>query len=54
MSNKNITSLGLDLSLVNSGIVLLENGKIIKQKSIKSKPVGDKPIDELKGFKNSQ
>ena len=48
MSKKTIISLGLDLSLVNSGIVLLENGKIIKQKSIKSKPVGDKPIDELK------
>lgn len=48
MSNKTIISLGLDLSLVSSGIVVLENGKISFKKTIKSKPVGDKPIDELK------
>lgn len=42
-------TLGLDLSLVGSGIVLLENGKIILKQVIKSKPTpGGKPIDELK------
>lgn len=44
---KSITSLGLDLSLTGTGVVILEDGKIIKQHLIKSKPVGDKPIDEL-------
>ena len=48
MSKKTIISLGLDLSLVSSGIVVLENDKITLKKTIKSKPVGDKPIDELK------
>lgn len=48
MNKNNIISLGIDLSLVNSGIVLLENGKIIEKKSIKSKHLSDKPIDELK------
>lgn len=43
-----ITSFGLDLSLVGTGLILLENGVITKRKLIKSKPVGDKPIDELK------
>ena len=50
---KNITSLGLDLSLVGSGLIILKNGKITKQKLIKSKPVPDgRPIDELKRIKN--
>jgi len=44
---KTITSLGLDLSLTGTGVVILRDGKIIKQHLIKSKPVGDKPIDEL-------
>lgn len=48
MSKKTIISLGLDLSLCSSGIVVLENGKIALQKVIKSKPEGDLPIDELK------
>lgn len=48
MSKTSIISLGLDLSLVASGVVVLENGKILKQQLIKSKPVGDKPIAELK------
>ena len=49
---KNITSLGLDLSLVGSGLVILKNGKITKQRLIKSKPVPDgRPIDELKRIK---
>lgn len=40
--------LGLDLSLVSSGYVLLENDKIKEQKLIKSKPDGKRPIDELR------
>jgi crossover junction endodeoxyribonuclease RuvC len=48
MSNELVTSMGLDLSLVGTGVVVLENGKIAEQRLIKSKPVGDKPIDEVK------
>lgn len=45
---KNIKSLGLDLSLVGSGLVILKNGKLEKQKLIKSKPIlNGKPIDEV-------
>lgn len=40
-------TLGLDLSLVGTGYVLLENGKIKKQKLIRSKPSGKEPIREL-------
>ncbi len=43
-----ITSIGIDLALVNSGIVVLENSSIAKKVSIKSKPSGDRPTDELK------
>lgn len=39
--------LGLDLSLVETGYVLLENGKIKEQKLIKSKPNGKLPTNEL-------
>ena len=46
--NKSITSIGIDLSLCGTGVVLLKDGKILEQKLIKSKPVGDKPINELK------
>ena len=49
---KKITSLGIDLSLTGTGLVILENGKIAKQKLIKSKPTPDgQPIDELKRIK---
>ena len=48
---KVITSVGLDLSLTGTGVVVLKDGKIVKQKLIKSKPVGDKPINELKRIK---
>jgi len=48
MTKNNIISIGLDLSLTGTGVVVLKNGKIIKQKLIKSKPAGDKPVDELK------
>ena len=48
MAKKHITSLGLDLSLVGTGFVILTDGKIVDQGLIKSKPAGDRPIDELK------
>lgn len=44
----NVISIGLDLSLVGTGAVILENGKILAQRLIKSKPTGDKPVEELK------
>lgn len=44
---KTIVSLGLDLSLVGTGAVLLADGKLLAQQLIKSKPVGARPIDEL-------
>lgn len=47
MTKKIITSLGLDLSLTGTGIVLLEGGDIKLQRLIKSKPGGDKPVNEL-------
>ena len=40
--------MGLDLSLTGTGIVVLKDGKIIKQKLIKSKPSGDLPINEVR------
>ena len=46
--SKKIISIGLDLSLTGTGVVVLEDGKIIEQQLIKSKPVPDgKPIDEV-------
>ncbi len=45
---KKVMSIGLDLSLVGTGLVLLEDDKVIVQKLIKSKPSGDRPTDELK------
>jgi crossover junction endodeoxyribonuclease RuvC len=47
MTKKNIISIGIDLSLTGTGIVILNGGKIIKQQLIKSKPVGDRPTDEI-------
>lgn len=41
--------MGLDLSLTGTGVVILKDGKIIKQKLIKSKPTPNgKPVDEIK------
>jgi len=40
--------LGLDLSLVGTGCVILENGKIVLSKLITSKPSGKNPTKELK------
>lgn len=45
---KEIKSLGIDLSLVGTGIILLEKGKIKSRQLITSKPTGDLPINELK------
>jgi Holliday junction resolvasome, endonuclease subunit len=47
MPKELITSLGIDLSLVGTGLVVLENGIMSEQKLIKSKPVGERPTDEL-------
>lgn len=44
---KPIVSIGLDLSLTGTGVVVLEDGRIVEQRLIKSKPSGDKPIAEL-------
>ena len=45
--NSSNKSIGLDLSLTKTGVVILQKGKIIYRGLIKSKPVGDKPKDEL-------
>jgi crossover junction endodeoxyribonuclease RuvC len=45
---KKIISLGLDLSLTGTGVIILEDGKIIKRHLIKSKPVGDLPLNEVR------
>jgi crossover junction endodeoxyribonuclease RuvC len=42
-----IRSIGLDLSLTGTGVVVLEDGKILSQKLIKSKPCGDRPCNEV-------
>ena len=48
MPTKNIISIGLDLSLTGTGVVVLNDGKLIEQKLIKSKPTPDgKPKDEV-------
>lgn len=48
MAKKNIIAIGLDLSLTGTGVIVLNDGKIVEQKLIKSKPVPDgKPIDEV-------
>lgn len=42
-------SLGLDLSLVHTGVALLEDGKQVLRTGIKTKPTKEKrPIDEIK------
>lgn len=41
--------ISVDASLTSTGLIILDNDKIIKQKLIKSKPIIDgKPIDELR------
>ncbi len=41
------TTVGLDLSLRETGIAILKNGKTLLTGTVKSKPEGDRPIDEL-------
>lgn len=45
-------SVGLDLSITGTGIAIINNGKKIYSTVIKSKPAGDRPIDELKRVRN--
>lgn len=46
--NNTIKSIGLDISLTGTGLVILEKGKIIQQKLIKSKPIPNgTPRDEV-------
>lgn len=52
MKKDKIISIGLDLSLTGTGVVVLENSKIIEKRLIKSKPTGDRPIDELRRIQN--
>lgn len=40
--------IGLDLSLTNTGVAIIEDGKLVHSCLIKSKPQGDRHIDELK------
>lgn len=47
MTKEKTKSIGLDLSLTGTGYVLLENGKMLTRRLIKSKPNGKKPIDEV-------
>ena len=44
---KKIVSVGLDLSLTGTGVVIVHNNKIVESQLVKSKPSGDRPIDEL-------
>lgn len=39
--------LGIDPSLVSTGCIILKHGKIVNSQLIKSKPAGNRPIDEL-------
>jgi len=41
------TTIGIDPSLTGTGIVVLQNGEIVEQILIKSKPNGSRPKDEL-------
>lgn len=43
-----MTIVGLDLSLVTTGIAVLDEGKIVKSELIKSSKEGELPIDEVK------
>lgn len=40
-------SIGLDLSLTATGVAIINDGELLYCGQIKSKPVGDKPQDEL-------
>jgi len=47
MTKEKTKIIGIDLSLTGTGIVVLEDGKLMKKKLIKSKPLGKRPIDEI-------
>jgi len=48
MIKTEIISVGIDLSLTGTGVVVLKNGKMIKKRLIKTKPTPNgKPIDEV-------
>jgi crossover junction endodeoxyribonuclease RuvC len=40
--------IGIDPSLTASGVIILDDGKLVLEKVIKSKPSGDRPIDEVR------
>ena len=45
-------TIGLDLSLVKTGVVIIQDdGKVLYSGLVKSKPTGDKPIDETMRIK---
>lgn len=49
---KSMKIIGLDLSLVKTGFTVLKDGKHVSSGLIKSKPSGDKPINELERLVN--
>lgn len=40
-------TIGVDLSLTHTGVVALDDGKLVSKKSILTKPIGKRPIDEI-------
>ncbi len=40
-------TLGVDLSLTHTGVVALDDGKLLLKKSILTKPAGKRPVDEI-------
>lgn len=40
-------SLGVDLSLTHTGLVVLDGGKLVEKRSVLTKPKGKRPIDEI-------
>lgn len=52
MPKKSVTSIGLDLSLVRSGTVILNSKEVLHHGIIKSKPSGKSFLDELYRIRN--
>lgn len=40
-------TVGVDLSLTHTGVVALDDGKLVSKKSILTKPAGKRPVDEI-------
>lgn len=40
-------TVGVDLSLTHTGVVALDDGKLVSKKSILTKPTGKRPVDEI-------